>query len=288
MKRVLITGANSGIGRATAILLSARGYQVFAAMRDLGKAEKLLEGAKAAGGEVQPVALDVSDDASVQQAMKEIDRAAGGVDVLVNNAGIGYNAAVEDVDIPEARAVMETNFWGAIRCTQAVLPGMRAQGAGHVVNISSIAGRIAALGQIVYSASKWAVEAMSENLAQEVAPFGIRVSIIEPGVTPTAILPKNVGHPEPTEYTAVYRRMLQFYARGIQANTSADVVAQVILGALENPEPQLRYPRAWGGDALSLGRARLSDQAWVDLGRCETDEEYYAAFEKCFGLDIRP
>ena len=288
MKRVLITGSNSGIGRATAIHLAARGYQVFAGMRDVGKAKKLLEGAEAAGGEVHPLALDVNDDASVEQAMGEISSKAGGVDVLVNNAGIGYNAAVEDVDIAEAHAVMETNFWGVIRCTQAVLPGMREQGSGHVVNISSIAGRIAALGQVVYSASKWAVEALSENLAQEVAPFGIRVSIIEPGVTRTAILPKNVGHPEPTEYLAAYRRMLQFYAKGIHANTAADVVAEVILGALENPEPQLRYPCAWGGEELSEGRARLSDEEWVNLGRCKTDEEYYAAFRACFGLDIGP
>ncbi|MCS5636606.1 MAG: SDR family oxidoreductase [Myxococcota bacterium] len=288
MKRVLITGSNSGIGRATAILLAARGYRVFAAMRDVGKAEKLLAGAAAAGAEVHPVALDVNDDASVQQAMAEISGEAGGVDVLVNNAGIAYNAAVEDVNIAEARGVMETNFWGAIRCTQAVLPAMREQGSGHVVNISSIAGRIAALGQVVYSASKWAVEAMSENLAQEVAPFGIRVSIIEPGVTRTAILPKNLGHPEPTEYLAAYRRMLQFYASGIRANTEAAVVAEVILGALEDPEPKLRYPCAWGGKELSQGRARLSDEEWVDLGRCKSDEEYYAAFKACFGLDIGP
>ena len=288
MKRVLITGSNSGIGRATAILLAARGYRVFAAMRDVKKAEKLLAGAAAAGAELHPLALDVNDAASVQQAMEEITSQAGGVDILVNNAGIAYNATVEDVNIPEARGVMETNFWGAIRCIQAVLPAMREQGSGHVVNISSIAGRIAALGQVVYSASKWAVEAMSENLAQEVAPFGIRVSIIEPGVTRTAILPKNVGYPEPTEYLATYRRMLQFYASGIRANTAAEVVAEVILAALEDPQPKLRYPCAWGGKELSQGRARLSDEAWVDLGRCKSDEEYYAAFKACFGLDIGP
>ena len=172
MKRVLITGSNSGIGRATAILLAARGYRVFAAMRDVKKAEKLLAGAAAAGAELHPLALDVNDAASVQQAMEEITSQAGGVDILVNNAGIAYNATVEDVNIPEARGVMETNFWGAIRCIQAVLPAMREQGSGHVVNISSIAGRIAALGQVVYSASKWAVEAMSENLAQEVSLRG--------------------------------------------------------------------------------------------------------------------
>jgi len=287
MKRVLITGSNSGIGRSTAILLAARGYEVFAAMRSLDKATKLLEGAAAAGTELKPIVLDVNDDTSVRDAVASIEAQSGPVDILINNAGIALNAAVEDVDIEVGKGVFETNFWGIIRCTQAVLPGMREQGSGHVINISSVAGRIAAIGQVVYSASKWAVEAMSENLAQEVAPFGIRVSIIEPGVTRTAILPKNMGHPEPTVYETPYRRMLQFYARGVVANTPAEEVAEVIHGAIEDSSPKLRYPCAWGGDELCKGRSQLDDAAWVALGQCESDEEYYAAFEKCFGLDIR-
>ena len=287
MKRVLITGSNSGIGRSTAILLAAQGYEVYAAMRDLDKATKLLDGAAAANTQVKPIVLDVNDDASVRDAVASIETDHGPVDILINNAGIALNAAVEDVDIEVGKGVFETNFWGIIRCTQAVLPAMREQGSGHIVNISSVAGRIAAIGQVVYSASKWAVEAMSENLAQEVAPFGIRVSIIEPGVTRTAILPKNMGHPEPTAYAAPYRRMLQFYARGVMANTPAEEVAEVIHGALEDPAPKLRYPCAWGGDELCEGRSRLDDADWVRLGACKTDEEYYAAFETCFGLDIR-
>ena len=287
MKRVLITGSNSGIGRSTAILLAAQGYEVYAAMRDLDKATKLLDGAAAANTQVKPIVLDVNDDASVRDAVASIETDHGPVDILINNAGIALNAAVEDVDIEAGKGVFETNFWGIIRCTQAVLPAMREQGSGHIVNISSVAGRIAAIGQVVYSASKWAVEAMSENLAQEVAPFGVRVSIIEPGVTRTAILPKNMGHPEPTAYAAPYRRMLQFYARGVMANTPAEEVAEVIHGALEDPAPKLRYPCAWGGDELCEGRSRLDDADWVRLGACKTDEEYYAAFETCFGLDIR-
>jgi NAD(P)-dependent dehydrogenase (short-subunit alcohol dehydrogenase family) len=287
MKRVLITGANSGIGRATAIVLAARGYQVFAAMRDMDKATKLLTGAANAGATLEPIALDVNDDSSVRSAVSAIEADGGPVDILINNAGIALNATVEDVDIERGKGVFETNFWGILRCTQAVLPGMRSQGSGHVMNISSVAGRIAAIGQVVYSASKWAVEALSENLAQEVAPFGIRVSIIEPGVTRTAILPKNMGYPEPTEYADAYRRMLQFYARGIVANTPADEVAEVIHAAIEDPDPKLRYPCAWGGNELCEGRSRLSDEDWVSLGACKTDDEYYAAFESCFGLDLR-
>ncbi|MBT40386.1 MAG: short-chain dehydrogenase/reductase [Deltaproteobacteria bacterium] len=288
MLRVLITGSNSGIGRATAVHLGARGYEVFAGMRNLDKAERLLELAAEEKANVRPIELDVNSDNSVKKALGELLSNSGPVDVLINNAGIGMNATLEDVDIEKAKIVFDTNFWGIIRCTQAVLPAMREQGSGHVVNISSVAGRIAALAQVIYSSSKWAVECLSESLAQEVAPFGIRVSIIEPGVTRTAILPKNVGHPTPTVYETAYRRMLQFYAAGIAANVRAEEVAEVILGALENAEPTLRHSCAWGGEELCAGRARISDEEWVELGRHEEDSDYCAAFKDLFKLEIGP
>ena len=120
------------------------------------------------------IVLDVTDGESVLGAVSKIQRDAGGVDILVNNAGIAYNATTEDIDIEVGKQVLETNYWGAVRCVQAVLPRMREQRSGHIVNVSSIAGRIAALAQTVYACSKWALECLSENLAQEVAPFGIR------------------------------------------------------------------------------------------------------------------
>ena len=288
MSRILITGANSGIGRAAAIEMACAGHEVFAAMRNTDKAGKLIEGASAVGAEVNPVQLDVDEDESVRRAFATIEAQGGPIDILINNAGIALNAVVEDVDIEQGKGVFETNFWGLIRCTQAALPGMRAQGAGHILNISSVAGRIAALGQVIYSASKWAVESMSESLAQEMASFGVRVSIIEPGVTRTAILPKNMGHPQPTHYETHYRRMLHFYARGIIADTPAEHVAQVIRQAIEDPAPKLRYPCAWGGEEICERRAQLSDEDWIALGRAESDEAYYEQFERHFGLDIRP
>ncbi len=209
MPRVLITGANSGIGRAAAIRFAAAGHHVFAAMRNLGKAEKLLRLASDAGVELELLELDVADDDSVRRGIEQ----AGRIDVLVNNAGIGWNATVEDIDVSAAKVVFETNFWGVIRCAQKVLPQMRERGDGTIINVSSIAGRVALLAQPVYASSKWALECLSENLAQEVAPFGIRVIVIEPGVTRTAILPKNLEYPTPTAYEPVYRRLLQFYAR---------------------------------------------------------------------------
>ncbi len=284
---VVITGANSGIGRATALRMAAEGYRVFAAMRDTGKAEKLLALAADAGSEIQTVELDVTDADSVKRACVAIFAQTDAVDVLVNNAGIAFNATVEDIDIEAAKVVFETNFWGVIRCTQSFLPQMRKRGRGHIINISSVTGRIAALAQPVYSSSKWALEGLSENLAQELAAFGLRVSIIEPGVTRTAILPKNVGYPKPTAYEAAYRRMLQFYARGIEANVSADEVAETILAAHRDPDPKLRYTCGWGGEELTRGREAISDEQWIALGKFESDEDYYDAFEQVFGLALK-
>jgi len=281
--RILITGANSGIGRSTALRFARAGHDVLAGMRDTAKAEKLQKLAADAGVDVTPIELDVTDDASVRRGVE----AAGRVDVRVNNAGIGWNAAVEDVDVEAAKATFDTNYWGVIRCTQNVLPQMRERGSGTIINISSIAGRIAAIGQVVYASSKWSLECLSENLAQEVAPFGIRVIVIEPGVTRTAILPKNIDHPQPTAYEPAYRRMLQFYAKGIEANASADGVADTILEAFEDPSPRLRYTCAWGGAELPVGRERMSDEDWVSLGRPEDDDVYYDEFRRLFDLELR-
>lgn len=287
MGNALVTGSNSGIGRATALALARAGWTVFAAMRDPARAGKLLDLASATGLAVQPVALDVTDGSSVRGAVDRVRAAAGAVDLLVNNAGIGWNATTEDIDVEAAKVVFDTNYWGAVRCAQAVLPDMRTRGEGTIVNVSSIAGRIAALAQTVYASSKWALECLSENLAQEVAPFGIRVIVIEPGVTRTAILPKNVGHPEPTAYRAAYRRMLQFYQKGIEANVPAETVADTIVRAVSDPDPRFRYACAWGGAELAAGRERMSDEEWVDLGRPTDDAAYYAAFARGFGLELK-
>jgi NAD(P)-dependent dehydrogenase (short-subunit alcohol dehydrogenase family) len=287
VQSVLITGANSGIGRATALRLAGAGYRVYAGMRDTGRAQKLLALAEQARCRVEPVEMDVRDAASVRRGSARVLEAVGALDVLINNAGIGWNATVEDVDIEAAKVVFDTNYWGVIRCVQAVLPAMRERGSGHILNVSSVAGRVAALAQTVYASSKWALECLSENLAQEVAPFGIRVSVIEPGVARTAILPKNVGHPEPTVYQTAYRRMLRFYQKGIEAAVPAEAVADAILELLRQPEPPFRSSCAWGGPELCSRRASVSDADWVALGAVADDSAYYARFQELFGLDLR-
>ena len=214
----VVTGANSGIGRATAIHLAQQGHTVYGTVRSIDKATKLRSMSADADVEIKLVELDVADDESVRAGFAEIlGETDGVVDVLVNNAGIGGNAVAEECPPSTYLDVMNVNLCGAVRCLQQVLPGMRSRKNGAIVNITSIVGRIAALAQSPYVTSKWALEGLSEGLAQEVAPFGIRVSIIEPGVTKSAIFAKNIDAPNQTgAYDADYRRMFQFYAHGLR------------------------------------------------------------------------
>ena len=183
----VVTGANSGIGRATAVHLASAGHTVYGTVRSVAKAEKLNAMAASAGVEVNLVELDVGDDESVRAGFGRILGDVGRVDHLVNNAGVGGNAVVEECSAEMFLDVMNFDLCGATRCAQAVLPQMRERGSGTIVNVTSVAGRIGAIGQAPYVASKWALEGVSEQMAQELAPFGIRVAIIEPGSIDTPI-----------------------------------------------------------------------------------------------------
>jgi NAD(P)-dependent dehydrogenase (short-subunit alcohol dehydrogenase family) len=285
----VVTGANSGIGRATAVHLAAQGQRVFGTARNLGSTGKLKAMAESAGVDVEVLTMDVADDDSVKAGIAAVLDAAGRIDVLVNNAGVGGNAVVEDCTPEQIQDIMNVNVSGALRCMTAVLPGMRAQGSGAIVNITSLAGRVGAIAQAPYVASKWALEGLSEQLALEVAAFGVRVVIIEPGVTKSAIFAKNAELPETTgAYAAQYRRMLQFYAAGVPQATDPFEVAAVIHHAVTTDQPQLRYACSWGGPEMAGGRAALGDDVWVDIGRAVDDADYYRRFEKAFGLAIAP
>jgi NAD(P)-dependent dehydrogenase (short-subunit alcohol dehydrogenase family) len=283
----VVTGANSGIGRATAIHLAAQGYRVFGTVRSTSKAAKLQAMAEERGVSVELAELDIASDESVRDGFAGILEAAGRVDVLVNNAGVGGNAVAEECPTSLYLDVMNVNLCGAVRCLQAVLPGMRSRRSGAVVNVTSVTGKVAALGQSPYVTSKWAFEGLSEGLAQELAPFGIRVVIIEPGVTKSAIFAKNVDAPNTTgAYDAHYRRLLQMYAAGMAQSTDPFEVGALIHHAITTDAPTLRYACSWGGPEMIAGRARMSDEEWVALGRLEDDAEYYAAFGRAFGVEI--
>jgi NAD(P)-dependent dehydrogenase (short-subunit alcohol dehydrogenase family) len=283
----VVTGANSGIGRATAIHLAANGYRVFGTVRSASKASKLHAMAEERGVSVELAEMDIASDDSVREGFAGIIADAGRVDVLVNNAGVGGNAVAEECPTSLYLDVMNVNLCGAVRCLQAVLPGMRERRSGAIVNVTSVTGKVAALGQSPYVVSKWAFEGLSEGLAQELAPFGIRVVIIEPGVTKSAIFAKNVDAPNATgAYDAHYRRLLQMYAAGLAQATDPFEVGAVIHDAITTDAPKLRYACSWGGREMIEGRARMTDEAWVALGRLEDDADYYAAFGRAFGVEI--
>ena len=287
MTVAFITGANSGIGRAAAVELARRGWTVYGSMRTLDKGAKLAALASEAGVTVHPVVCDVTDAVSVGRAVAEVTDGAGGIDVLINNAGVGGNGVTEESSIEHYQAVMDVNLYGTIRCVQAVVPQMRDWGDGCIINISSVTGVIAAIAQSPYVASKWAVEGLSEGLAQELAPFGIRVAVVEPGIVKTAILAKNTEAPDASgAYEAHYRRMFAFYAAGLRAPGRPEEVADVIYAAATDDPPKFRYTCGWGGEELSSGRAKISDQDWIALGAIEDDDAYAARFSELFGLDI--
>ena len=289
----VVTGANSGIGRATAIHLASQGHTVYGTVRSVGKATKLQAMADDAGVEVKLVELDIADDESVEVGFEKILLETGGiVDLLVNNAGVGGNAVAEECTTELYLDVMNVNLCGAVRCLQQVLPGMRERRRGTIVNVTSVVGRIAALAQSPYVTSKWALEGLSEGLAQELAPFGIRVAIVEPGITKSAIFAKNIDTPNSTgAYDAPYRRMFQMYAAGLAHATDPFEVARVVHHAATTDAPTLRYAVSWGAADMIGGRERMSDEEWVAMGlhadSPEGDDAYYDDFQARFGLDLR-
>ena len=283
----VVTGANSGIGRATALHLAQQGYRVFGTVRSLDKANKLQARANELGVTVELIEMDVADDASVQRGFADIFLATDRIDVLVNNAGIGGNGVVEESTSQKYHDAFNVNVVGAIRCTQQVLPNMRERKSGTIVNITSVVGKFAAIAQAPYVASKWAFEGVSEELAQEVAPFGIRVVIIEPGVTKSSIFAKNIDAPNQSgAYDAHYRRMFAFYAAGMSNATAAEEVGALIHHAITTDTPQLRYACSWAGPEIVAGRAKQSDSDWVTMSATENDSDYFDTFKTAYGVDL--
>jgi len=288
MEIAVVTGTSTGIGFATSLHLAGHGYRVFAGMRNLGKAEPLRAAAAEASLPVEVIPLDVTSTASVDRALETVS-AHGPVDVLVNNAGIGGATPLELQPEDEHRRMFETNYFGAIRCIRAVLPAMRERRRGTIVNVTSIAGRVATPNQIAYSASKWAFECAGEALAHEVRRFGIRVVNVEPGVVMTSIFENSAEatrYDKTSPYQPIMRRNGKLFAAGFRDPARPEDVAQTILAAITSSEYRLRW--LVGKDAVGLaeGRARLSDEAWVAMGDDLPDEEYNRRFLEQFGIRL--
>ena len=285
MASVLVTGTSKGIGMATALVLGRAGHTVFATMRDPHAAPELARTAAEEGLPIHVSAMDVDADASVIEAVGAIEEANGPVDVLVNNAGIERRGSTEEMPLSDFRAVMETNYFGALRCIQAVLPRMRERRSGCIVNVTSVAGRISASPLGGYSASKFALEALSESLAQEVSAFNIRVAVVQPGIIDTAMAQSLGSRPAASHYPNA-RRMAGLFTAALGNPTSPPVVAQKIRDIIESGTRQLRHPAGPDAEPFLQWRASMDDEQWVGWGAAD-DDTWYQGVERDFGLNAR-
>ncbi|HKC49577.1 MAG TPA: SDR family oxidoreductase [Myxococcota bacterium] len=288
-KRIaVVTGTSTGIGFATALRLAANGFRVFAGMRNLAKAEPLREAARKADVSVEVIELDVTSADSTARAFSTAG-ARGPIEVLVNNAGVGGATPLELTPEAEHRQMFETNYFGAIRCIQAVLPGMRERRGGAIVNVTSIAGLIATANQVPYSASKFALECAGEALAIEVRRFGIRVVNVEPGVIMTSIFENSAAttrYDKNSPYKQTMRRNGKLFAAGFRAAAQPESVAETILEAITTPTYKLRWPVGADAVGLASGRARLSDEQFVALGEDLEDDVYNRRYLEYFGIRL--
>jgi NAD(P)-dependent dehydrogenase (short-subunit alcohol dehydrogenase family) len=284
MKSVLITGTNKGIGLAAVLSFARGGYKVFATMRNLEAAAMLKKYIVDESLSVIIYKMDVDSDESVKHCIETIIKEHGTIDVLVNNAGIERHGSVEELPMADFKAIMETNYFGVIRCIQAVLPQMRENKNGCIINVGSVSGKIANTPLSAYSASKFALEALTESLAQEVKPFNVRVSLVQPGIIDT-----KMAHDISVDSNSKYPQVLRFgamFEESLKQPTPPSLVADTMFEITNADTWQLKHPV--GPSALPfLGwRASMTDEQWVDWN-AQTDEEWYNAVETTFGMNVR-
>src|ERR687890_821612 len=266
-KVAVVTGSSTGgIGYETSLILARNGFLTYATMRNLNKSENIKLVATKENLPIQIKQLDVTDDMSVTNAIQAISSEAGRIDVLVNNAGYGLNGAFEDLAMDEIKAQYETNVFGLIRTTQAVLPIMRRRKSGTIVNISSGAGRFGFPTGSAYVSTKFAVEGLSESMSYEVEPFGIKVILIEPGVIRTnffdsSVLAKKSQDPN-SPYAPLMKGRENSVDKMMENGSTPQYVAEVVLHAITSESPKLRY---LAGKDL---------EQWIEAKRKMTEEEF--------------
>jgi NAD(P)-dependent dehydrogenase (short-subunit alcohol dehydrogenase family) len=285
MSKVLITGTSSGIGLETALVLGRAGHTVYATMRNLERGGALR---KAVENEHLPISIwtmDVDADDSVDAATTAIRSEAGSIDVLVNNAGIERTGSIEGLAFDDFKATMETNYFGPLRLIRAWLADMRKRQSGCIINVTSVSGRIASSPLAPYCASKHALEALSEALAQEVRPFNVRVAIVQPGIIDTAMARRIEDVPTDTAYPQV-RRFGHMFEASLEKPTPPTLVAEKIREIIESGTQMLRHPVGPDAEGFLGWRASLSDEDWVEWGGL-ADDAWYERVAKDFGLDAR-
>lgn len=264
----LVTGASSGFGLLAAVELARRGLRVFASMRDPTRAERLRAALDEASLAAEIMRLDVTRADHIEEAVSSIEEVAGGVDVLVNNAGYGLGGAVEDLSMDELREQFETNFFGLVALSKRVLPGMRERRRGRIINVSSIAGRVALPGVSAYCSSKFAVEGFSESMRHELLPFDVFVSLVEPGTFRTDIFERNrriaARASDPSSAWAEMTRKISAIVDGRVERSTADPrdVARVIAEIATSARPRLRYLVGRDARTQRLLARLLPDRLW--------------------------
>ena len=272
---ILITGATDGLGRAAALLLAERGYRVFAAGRSAEKRAQLDSLAKEKRLPLETLEMDVSDDRSVERAVAVVHQKTGQIDVLINNAGLAYFATVEDMNMEDWRRQFETNFFGVVRVTRAALGKMRERRSGRIIMISSVSGLVTPPAQGAYSASKHAMEGLSNALRHELYPFRVKTILIEPGYIVTNIQQTAVELAQPYQekiqkgaYAKVYRGCWAGANRSrAKSKTTPEDCARVILRAIEAPKPKARYAVTPLSTAIQWAKRVLPDSAMDALIR---------------------
>jgi len=286
MTAVLITGTSKGIGFEAALAFGRAGHNVRATMRNPSQAPELAETAAREKLPITISTMDVDSDQSVSHGIAAIQRDHGPIDVLVNNAGVERSGSVEELSLADFRTVMETNYFGAIRCIQGLVPHMRQRRSGCIINVTSVAGRIASAPLAPYTASKWALEALSEALAGEMKTFNVRVAIVEPGIIDTAMA-RRIGDQAADSPYRQRARFTSLFTAALKNPAAPSLVGQKILEIVESGTWQLRHPVGPDAAPFLQWRRQMTDEEWVDLN-ASVDETWYRSLERDFGLDARP
>ena len=284
MSVILVTGSSTGIGQETALHMARKGHDVYGAVRSPETATELKALIAAEDLPVSVIKLDLVDPDSIVTAVAEIMARSGRIDALVNNAGIGGGRAVEETPMHEVREIFETNYFGNVNVLRAVTPIMRQQKSGRIVTVGSLAGRVVMGCHAHYSASKWAMEGLSEALAQEMAEFNVKVAIIEPGCVLTPIWGKGSLPTEPSPYLKSLQRLGRFFEFGLRRPAMPTDVASAIAHAIESDKPHFRYPV--GPDAVEsvAARAKVSDDEWI-AANCLQGEAFSDRWLELVGVD---
>jgi NAD(P)-dependent dehydrogenase (short-subunit alcohol dehydrogenase family) len=273
-KVAVVTGSSSGIGYETSLALAREGFLTYATMRNLEKGGSIKSDSDKENLPLKIMQLDVTDDASVGKAVQSIISDSGRIDILVNNAGYGLTGAFEDLSLDEIKQQYETNFFGVVRVTQAVLPIMRKQKSGKIINISSGAGRFGYPGGSAYVSTKFAMEGLSESLSYELDPFGIKVILVEPGVIRTnfgngMVVAKKSQDPA-SAYVSMSRKMNEVLGQLMQNGSPPTLVANLVLQAAKSDNPSLRY------------LAGKDVEQWVDQKKKMSDKEFFNMMNQLF------